>query len=537
MRSTVAPEFLGSFCIGLKKIPIHEITKHQPLNAKYMLKSAFYDFINLQFSLSGLRSCVMNIAVVGGGTRCKRLIEVTEQHKFQEINPKVIAVADLKGDAPGIVVAKKMGLLVTNDYNDFFKRDDIDLIIELTGKMDIYNDILSKKGENVRAIANSTAQLFWEISRISTLHKLTDQKLQETRARYKAILNELIQEDVLVIDYNYRIVDINEGLLKKLGLKRENVIGRPCYEITHHQNQPCSGEHHPCPLVQTLETEKPFQTTHVHLDKDDNEIYYSISTYPLREGDDTIGAIEISRDITKDIKAQKAMMQQEKLASIGRLSAGVAHEINNPLTTILTTAMLLQEELDPADPNYGELETITKETLRCRKIVTSLLDFARQSAPARKKCNVNEIVKESVVLTKKQAAFKDVTLSCEVDENTPELYLDKGQIQQSVINLIMNAIEATEAGGSIWVTTAFKRYRERVDISVSDTGKGISEDDLSRVFDPFFTTKEKGNGLGLAITHGIIEQHNGAIDVSSKLGRGTTFTIKFPLKPGENHAA
>ena len=479
----------------------------------------------------------MNIAVVGGGTRCKRLIEVIQRHQFQEINPKVVAVADLNNDAPGIIIAKKNGLLVTNDYNDFFKRDDIDLIIELTGKMDIYNDILNKKKKTIRAIANSTAQLFWEISRLSTLHKITDQKLQETEARYRALLNELIQEDVLVINYDYRIVDINDRLLTKLGLQREEVIGRHCYEITHHQAKPCSGEHHPCPLIQTLKTEKPFQTTHIHLDKDDNEIYYSISTHPLREGNDVIGAIEISRDITRDINVQKAMMQQEKLASIGRLSAGVAHEINNPLTTILTTAMLLQEDLDPADPNYGELETITKETLRCRKIVASLLDFARQSAPARKKCNVNEIVKESVVLTKKQAAFKDVTLNCELDENTPELYLDKGQIQQSIINLIINAIEATEAGGSIWVTTAFKRYQERVDISVSDTGKGISENDLGRVFDPFFTTKENGNGLGLAITHGIIEQHNGSIDVFSKLGRGTIFTIKFPLKSGEDHVA
>jgi len=305
----------------------------------------------------------MNIAVVGGGRRCKRLIEVIAQHEFQEIDPRVVAVADLKDDSPGFIKAKEKGLFVTHDYNDFFKRDDIDLIIELTGNMDIYNDILSKKKKTVRAIANRTAQLFWEISWISSLQKKTRQKLQETRARYKSVINELIQEDVLVIGSNYQIVDINDCLLNNLGLKREEVIGRHCYEITHHQNQPCSGEHHPCPLVQTLKTEKPTQTTHVHLDKDDKEIYYSISTYPLRENDKIIGAIEISRNITGDINTQKAMMRQEKLASIGRLSAGVAHEINNPLTTILTTAMLIQEDLDPEDENYSELETITKETL------------------------------------------------------------------------------------------------------------------------------------------------------------------------------
>jgi PAS domain S-box-containing protein len=471
----------------------------------------------------------MNIAVVGGGSRCKRLIEVIARHEFQEIDPKVVAVADLKDDSPGFIEAKNNGLFVTHDYNDFFKRDDIDLIIELTGNMDIYNDILSKKKKTVRAIANRTAQLFWEISWISSLQKKTSRELQETRARYKSVINELIQEDVLVIDFNYMIVDINDCLLNKLGLKREEAIGRHCYEITHRQNQPCSGEHHPCPLIQTLKTEQPSQTTHVHLDKDDKEIYYSISTYPLREEDKIIGAIEISRDITNDINVQKAMMQQEKLASVGRLSAGVAHEINNPLTTILTTAMLIQEELDPQDPNYPELETITKETLRCRKIVASLLDFARQSTPSRKECDLNNIIQESVVLTNKQAAFSDLTLTCDLAENLPPIHLDTGQIQQSIINLILNAIEATPAGGAISISTEYQPNRNSIEITVSDTGEGISEDNIVKIFDPFYTTKDSGNGLGLAITHGIIEQHNGTIDVDSTLGRGTTFKITLPL--------
>jgi PAS domain S-box-containing protein len=471
----------------------------------------------------------MNIAVVGGGSRCKRLIEVIAQHEFQEIEPRVVAVADLKDDSPGFIKAKDNGLFVTHDYNDFFKRDDIDLIIELTGNMDIYNDILSKKKKTVRAIANRTAQLFWEISRISTLQKKTNQELRETRARYKSIINELIQEDVLVIAYDYRIVDINDTLLNRLGLQRKDVIGRYCYEITHRQDRPCSGEHHPCPLIQTMQTEKPSQTTHMHLDKDNREMHYSISTYPLLENNDVIGAIEISRDITSDINVQKAMMQQEKLASVGRLSAGVAHEINNPLTTILTTSMLIQEELDPQDPNYQELETITKEALRCRKIVASLLDFARQSTPSRKECDLNNIVRESVVLTNKQAAFSDLTLTCELADNMPPIHLDKGQIQQSIINLIINAIEATAAGGAISISTVYKPDRESIEIAVNDTGEGISKDDIVKIFDPFYTTKDSGNGLGLAITHGIIKQHNGTIDVDSKLGRGTTFKITLPL--------
>lgn len=479
----------------------------------------------------------MNIAVIGGGTRCKKLIEVIEQHTFREMHPKVVAVADLNINAPGFLKAKDKGLFVTTDYNDFFKRDDIDLIIELAGNMDIYNDVLAKKKKNVRAIASPTANLFWEISRVSILQKKTDQELQETRAMYKNILNKLIQEDVLVIARDHRIIDINESLLAKLGLSRNYVIGRHCYEITHRQNMPCSGKKHPCPLIQTLSTKKPSQTTHMHLDKDNNEIYYSISTYPLNENGEVMGAMEISRDITKDINMQKAMINQEKLASIGRLSAGVAHEINNPLTTILTTAMLLQEDLNPDDGAYHELDTIAKEALRCRKIVTSLLDFARQNKPIKKEAQVNDLIGESFALTRKQAAFKDVNLTLELADNIPRILVDIGQIQQSIINLIQNAIEATGPGGSIKLTCRFEKQKKNIEIAVIDTGEGISAGELRKIFDPFYTTKEQGTGLGLAITHGIIEQHGGNIEVSSQKGQGSTFTIRLPVEPGDENAA
>jgi signal transduction histidine kinase len=478
----------------------------------------------------------MNIAVVGGGTRCKRLMEVIEQHAFQDIHPKIVGVADTREDAPGMVKAKQNGLFVSLDYNDFFDRDDIDLIMELTGDPAIYDDILSKKKKTVRAVSSPTASLFWEIARVSTLQKKTDQQLREVRATYQAFINELIQEDVLVIAYNHRIMDVNETLLNKLKLKREEVIGRYCYEITHRQAMPCSGENHPCPLIQTLETQQPSRSTHVHYDKNNKEIHYSISTYPLIEEGDVIGAIEISRDITHDINLQKAMMQNEKLVSIGRLSAGVAHEINNPLTTILTTAMLIQEDLSPEDANHQELETIIKETLRCRKIVTSLLDFARQNRPKMKAADINEVVAESIFLTKKQAAFKGLTIKSRLGENIPRIHFDKSQIQQSIINLIINAIEVLGEGGAIEIATRFNAQKENVEITIQDNGPGIDHEHVGKIFDPFFTTKEGGTGLGLAITHGILEQHKGRIEVESTPGEGTTFTVVLPTQTGGSDA-
>ena len=476
----------------------------------------------------------MNIAIVGGGEQGLRLMEIVEHHSFQEIHPEIIAVADVNMRSPAIVKAMTQGLFVTDDYHDFLGVDNIDLIIELTGNADVYSDIIEHKKKNVQAISSRTAQLFWEVSRVSTLQKKTDQELYETRAMYKAALNDLIQEDVMVINMDYRIAEVNRSLLENLGLERKDVIGHYCYEITHHQNVPCSGKHHPCPLVQTLDTKKPFKTTHIHLDRDKNPRHYSISTYPLFEDNDIIGAVEIARDITGDINLQKAMMQQEKLASVGRLSAGVAHEINNPLTTILTTAMLIQEDLDPNDPNYEDLEIIANETLRCRKIVTSLLDFARQSQPDKKANDLHEVVNQSVLLTRKQAAFEDIQVDYEPGDGIPRFMIDKGQIQQALINLVLNATESTGEGGRIVVSTAYREPAKMVEISISDNGPGIDPENLDRIFDPFFTTKESGTGLGLAITHGIIEQHGGSITVKSQTGKGTCFTIRLPLE-GNQH--
>ena len=471
----------------------------------------------------------MNIAVVGGGKRCRILMDSIEKHTFRELSPKVVAVADLKDDAPGLVKARENDLFVTEDYNDLLDRDDIDLIIELTGKQDVYDDILLKKKETVRAINHKTATLFWEFTLSSRIEQKARRKLQETRTIYNVLINELIQEDVIVMASNYRILDINQTLANKLGMQRADAIGRYCYQLLHHENAPCSGEEHPCPLVKTVETGKPYQVTHIHLDKEKRELFYSISCYPLLDNGEVVGAIEIARDITKDISIQKGMMQYDKMASIGRLAAGVAHEINNPLTTILTSAMLIQEETDPEDSNYQELQIIADEALRCRKIVSSLLDFARQSEPVKAKNDLNKVVTESVVLSRKQAAFNDVAVEESLSEDLPLINMDKDQIEQALINLILNAIEATDPGGKVTVGTSYVAEAGGVEFTVSDSGKGISDEDMGKIFDPFFTTRESGTGLGLAITHGIIEQHGGTIEVDSKLEQGTSFIIRLPL--------
>ena len=477
----------------------------------------------------------MNIAVIGGGKRCQILLELFAEHKFQQLDPKVVAVADSNENAPGIVKAREQGIYTTNDYYEFFDDDDIDLLIELTGDQDIYLDIISKKKKTMRSLDHTTSLLFWEISSVLSEQHTTEQILDKTRAMYSVMINELIQEDVMVIGPGFHIEDINNTMLEKLGIKKEEAIGKFCYEISHGRDKPCSGKNHPCPLVITLKTQRTCSKTHTHVDKDNKEVFCSVTSYPLVENGEMVSVIEISRDITKDINLQRLMMHQEKLASIGRLAAGVAHEINNPMTTILTSAMLAQEDMSPEDPNYEELQVIADETKRCSRIVKSLLDFARHSKPSIRENNINDIINDSITLTRKQAKFNDVTMEANLSEGLPLVHVDKDQIEQAVINLSQNAIEATEPGGKVTFTSQLGSKLGTVEIVVSDTGKGIPKEDVRKIFEPFFTTKESGTGLGMSITLGHIHQHGGIINVESKPGRGTTFIVRLPIKKEEDN--
>ncbi len=477
----------------------------------------------------------MRIAVVGAGNKCIYLLNIIDKYKFQVLSPVVVAVADIRNDAPGLVIARKKELFVTNDYNDFFKQDDIDLIVELTGNLDIYNDILSKKSSRVRAIAHTTALLFWEIDSAARMHSKVNQELAQIQAMYNGLISGLIREHVIVMDLNYRILDIDESFLKKLGLTRAQAIGHYCHEITHQLSVPCSGSELSCPLKEVRKTGQLSQATHIHVDRNSKRHYFSISCYPLIEDDELKGGIGVLKDITSEIEFQKNMMQQEKMVSIGQLSAGVAHEINNPLTTILTSSMLIQEDQKEGTEIHKELSIISNEALRCRKIVKSLLDFARQNRSIKKMDNLNEVIRESLVLTRKQAKFNDVDLNAQLAENLPPASIDRDQIQQTLINLTLNAIEATPPGGTIQLSSQYLIDQEAIEVKVSDTGEGILPENQVKIFDPFFSTKKTGTGLGLAITHGIIEQHGGTIQVKSTPGQGTDFSIILPLTKGNDH--
>jgi len=237
---------------------------------------------------------------------------------------------------------------------------------------------------------------------------------------------------------------------------------------------------------------------------------------------------------TRELKeSQEAMVQQEKMVGIGQLAAGIAHEMNTPLGTILGYAQMLREDLaqQPAtSANLADVEEIIGQAGRCRDLVKNLLNFSRRSSTEKKNASINDIIRKILSLIQHDFEMKGVHLQLSLDPNIPLARVNENEIAQVILNLSNNAADSMPDGGDLQIFTRYENESNRICIELHDTGCGIEEMDRTRVFEPFFTTKEvgKGTGLGLSICYNIVENHVGTIEFDTVLGKGTTFRVYLP---------
>ncbi len=248
---------------------------------------------------------------------------------------------------------------------------------------------------------------------------------------------------------------------------------------------------------------------------------------------------------TKELLAAKAEVAQgEKLASIGVLASGIAHELNNPLTGVLTFTSLMRKKAPEGSEDAEDLDLVIRETKRCASIIKRLLDFAREKVPVKGFYNLNQVIEDTVRFVERPASLQQIEISMNFDPLLPQAWGDADLIKQVILNLLVNAQQAIEGKGNITVQTrlvaagpnAGSTDAPMVEVVVTDTGCGIPQANLQRIFDPFFTSKEvgKGTGLGLSVSYGIVKAHGGKISVESVLGTGTTFRIWLPMTPPSN---
>lgn len=493
-----------------------------------------------------------HLAVVGGGRTFKSLFELFRLESFSFLNIDLVGVCDIDPDAEGLRLAEGIGIYTTHDYRDLFKIKNLDYIIELTHDREVLLDLIRTAPKRVGVLDHRLGRLFLNISSIVDRLRTAEYHLFVE----KMFSDFLIQESsgaIVVLNTDFTIEDANEAYLKQVDRSREAVIGAYCYEISHGLNAPCAIADPAlrCPMIETLKTGRSAHVIHEINRSRRLKRYGNIVTYPLKNRAGEVSrVIEIWRDITKEIDSRwetrvaelkadlNKIVQEDRVASLGKLAASCAHEINNPIQGLLTFTRLMQNILDEGNssPEASEdfkryLSLMSRELERCGKIVSGLLSFSRSSPVGYTDIDLNEFFKEIVTLTCHKMELQNIQLVLHLSSRPLEIQGDLNQLQQCFLNLIFNAIEAMPEGGRLTLQTRLNARRKKVRIDIKDTGPGIDGAHLPHIFDPFFTTKEKGEGtgLGLSIVYGIVKNHKGDIKVDSRIGEGCAFVLTFPM--------
>ena len=380
--------------------------------------------------------------------------------------------------------------------DDFLSSDDVELLSTLSGYL---------------GIAIENARLYHSLQR-----KVDEyERLKE----FSENIVESINVGILASDLHDRVESWNTRLEELTGIPRQYALGRTLQELF------------PADLTARVTEIKGDTEVHNVYKFPYKESVLNLAIAPLFSKEmREIGRLIIFDDITDRSELERRLVQADKLSSIGLLAAGVAHEVNTPLAVISTYAQMLAKQVSGDEAKAKLLEKIAKQTFRASEIVNSLLNFSRTSPAAFSDIDLNRIVEETVSLVKHQLEKNSVTLQMDLQATLPLIKGDSGKLQQVFLNLVINARDAMEtAGGRLCVRTWSNGGCAHVE--VSDTGQGITPDNLSRIYDPFFTTKaaRKGTGLGLSITYGIVREHGGTIEVQSEVGAGTLFHLEFPL--------
>lgn len=495
----------------------------------------------------------LNVAVVASnGDQCQKTFDILDRISSGPVHLKVACLFVSSPTEACLTQARERGVPIFSDYMALFACPALDLILEMSGNVDLLSDLARKKPKSLGLIDQQAAGLFLDSLR-QTKQRSRDQPTEiGIAASFASTLLASSPDAVLIIDNDYRIINCNQNTERlNQGLPCSELIGKYCFDALYSGHQRCEGHSRHCPMDEARRTGRPARAVHEVRAKDGTLRINQVTTYPIvNQFGDIIQFVDVIRDITRDVSVRiearaqaikddlNRFVQEDRLVTLGRLVASVCHEINNPITSIVTfNKLILSHLMDGTLPPEGMnafkryLDLSVREALRCGKIVNNLLTFARQKGLDSGPIDLLEMINTILVLLGHQIQKAGVKPHLKLPGPTFKAFGDYAQIQQCLMNLILNAMEAMPQGGQL--TIAGGQTDGHLWISVHDTGIGIAKEDLQRIFEPFYSTKAdgKGVGLGLSMVYGITREHGGTVVVDSTPGKGTSFKITLPPAP------
>ncbi|MGD9034002.1 MAG: PAS domain S-box protein [Desulfobacteraceae bacterium] len=441
------------------------------------------------------------------GKRCHEVFYDSKEPCSSEMCPLPQVIADRKGHS----ILKRL----TDEHGDERWEDRV------------FSPILDDGGE-ILYIMESVR----DVTRLKTLEK----ELRKTKEFFENVIQSSASA-IVAADRTGTILFMNRAAEDLFGYAAEDVLGTKSVE----QVYPAGKAREIMRKMQdeTIGGEGKLPPTKITIiNASGEEIPVEITAAIIYEGDREVATMGIYNDLRERLaverklkEAQAQVAHSEKMASLGQLAAGVAHEINNPLTGILLYANMVLERLKKSDPFREDLEYVVEDTMRCKNIVKNLLAYSRQTNPSKEILQMNTLVEQSLNLIREQELFMNIEVIKEMSGDTMLVHADKNQLCQAIINLVINAADAMERKGSLTFRTYRDKPARRVYLEISDTGSGIPEENVSKIFDPFFTTKGlgKGTGLGLSTAYGLVKENGGDISVRETSAEGTTFLLDLPL--------
>ena len=387
--------------------------------------------------------------------------------------------------------------------------------------------------ENDRGLLTSLASSVGRAVEIAWLFQSIRQRqheLLESRNQLQAVIDG-IAHPIYTIDTDWKLVAVNEAKSRELEISPDLLTGRPCYQVFFNRSTRC--EH--CNVDKTISERIEQRWTTKWVDPDHRPEEWDVNAYPIpgaTSGSPT--AVVVWQDRTEERRLENSLIRAGKLAAIGQLAAGVAHEINNPLTAINANAQMLQMVIPPDHEDYESVELIARAGERAAQVVRGLLDFARETQYTFETADINTSIRQALDLVSYQLTANNIEIVTNLDQDLPEIEASLEHLQSVWLNLLINARDALQDSSRrqvVTIRTEFDQSTDQILVSVRDNGRGMSSAEMNHIFEPFYTTKApgEGTGLGLATSHRIVEQHEGQIDVTSKPGEGTIFTIHIPV--------